>query len=308
MANEIVKHPLSGSTDLFMSDNNNDYVGVCAVGHDPYDIGRTSTSGAVRIPGVTIAQGASLNFCYLIYKYVDVGSANSGSWKFNVHGIDEDNTAAFNTGSPLGRAETSALISVDEGKPTAGGTKSFNVKSIVEEIVGRNNWSSGNHIGITFKNNSSDNDVGASTTESNCYLVWRVSAEPDFTPTPVIKSTPTLPSVDSYGIKISKPGENVLTATEANLYFSTKKKIFKVYQEAEITMASAVYTVTHNLGYVPYAEAFVQSGNYRTRLPNISFTSNVPSGYLEITTTQLKIRATNGVKVYYYIFLDEMAT
>ena len=188
---------------------------ACVVGHWADD----PTNGALRFANVQINKNQSLDAAYLVYKYGDVGDA--GNWKFKLYGIDEDNTASF--GYPFGRPKTSASNTYDEGAPTSGGTKTMNVKSILQEITSRSGWSSGNAVGFLLEDNGSANNVFAFASLTNSYLVYRISSEPNFKPTPKSIAAPTFPTTSDYGIRISKSGVDVRTATESQLFFTTRK-------------------------------------------------------------------------------------
>ncbi len=302
MANEIV----NDADQLFIADGAGDDVGFCAVGNDPFNLGLGETNGAMRFLSVSIPQGITLNMARLVYIYGSVGDG-SGSWKFKVRGIDEDNTSSFSDNNPLGRPQTSAEININEGKPTSGGTKTFDVKSIVEEIVGRGGWSSGNALGITFANQGSDNDIGAQGLITS-YLVWRRNAEPDFTPTPIALPSPAIPDPKSNGIKIARPGFNVLDANEAQLYFTSRKRQFKVISEGQAVTSGVPHRIAHGLGKIPFTQVFAKSGNEWFRLPFMNFSGGSNIGYTLTDDTNLDIYVNNGTTIYYYIFLDELAT
>lgn len=72
-------------------------------------------------------------------------------------------------------------------------------------------------------------------------------------------------SGNDYGIKVSKEGQNVTTATDANLIMSSAFNMFKIVSTAEVvisvgTTAGTVYseTVAHGLGYRPMVLAQVR--------------------------------------------------
>lgn len=303
MANETIVGISNPSNDAFFAHGFGDFTGDCAVGNNIFNFGTGSTSGALRFQNVGISHGQSINFCRLVYKYAGVGGASSGSWKHTVKGIDEDNTASFSSGNPLGRSKTSASITINEGRPTSGGTKEYDVRSIVQEIVNRGGWSSGNAIGITFEDNGTDSQVGAYASMTDSYLVYRISAEPNFKPTPKSVSAPSLPTAQDYGIRISKPGQNVLTATEQELYYSSRRDQLKVYMEGEVSITSSTKTITHNFGYTPFVMLFIKYNGYSTweKYPSVGTT-----GYYVNDSVVYIDGLANGDKIYYYIFIDEL--
>lgn len=282
--------------------------GSCMVGNF---MGLSIYKGALRFTGVNISQGASINFAKLYYKYSSVGS--SGNWKFKCYGIDEDNTNDF-SGDPFGRSKTSAYHQVDEGAPTSGGTKDIDVKDIVKEIIDRGGWSSGNALGFILENDGSANDVYAYASNES-FLIYRLVAEPNFYPTPVTVSAPTFPSTDSYGIKISKPGVEVLTATRSQLLFTTREDVMKIQSEAQVaTTAGVEKLIIHGLAYKPECLVYLRKNGYSFELPRIfSVTETDPTGgntngWYYVDSTYLRIQTTVDADVYYYILLDEQAT
>jgi hypothetical protein len=54
-----------------------------------------------------------------------------------------------------------------------------------------------------------------------------------------------------FGLKVSKPGQNVLTAGDDKLIFSSKLSEHPVYLNFAVTFSGTSYTYTHNLGYYP---------------------------------------------------------
>lgn len=273
--------------------------GSCIVGHWTGD----ATDGALRFTNLAIAKNGSINIAYLVYKYAGVGG--SGQWRFRTRGIAQDNTADFSS-DPMGRTKTTAAVTTDEGQPTSGGTKSINVKSILEEITARGGWSSGNAVGFIMDDQGSDTNVYAGCNEDESYLVYRLAAEPNFTPTPVTVAAPSLPTPRDYGFKIAKPNVNVLTASEEDLFYSTNKMQFKVVAQQQVTTSANPHVITHNLGYKPFAEAFAKSGSVWIRCPYLGLDTNYATPYIEITSTELKIHVAIGTVVYYYIFLDQL--
>lgn len=280
------------------------YSGSCLVGKWDGDIG----NGAMRFTGVNIGQGQSFDMARLYYIYGSVGG--SGTWKFKCWGIDEDNTGSF--GNPMGRSKTSASITVNEGAPTGGGTKWLDVKSIVEEIVGRGGWSSGNALGFLLEDDGSDNDVYAFGSSSS-YFIYRLAAEPNLTPTPVTIAAPTFPAADDIGIKISKPGYEVLTATRSQLLFTTREDVTKIKAEAQVAVTGGVEKlIAHGLSYKPECLVYLRKNGYSFELPRLFGDRTDPigdgaRGYYAVDSTYLRINSATDVDVYYYILLDELA-
>ena len=292
MANETTR----GVNDSWLESGPVDYGGFCLVGDHSGD----DSKGALRFTNLNVNINTTFNLCELVYKYAGVGG--SGTWKWKVRAIDEDNTAAF--GYPFGRTLTTAQITYSEGHPTSGGTKSMNVSSLVEEVVSRSGWSNGNAIGFVLEDNGSDNNVHAFASTINSYLVFRTSAEPNFKPTIVTVSAPTIPPAENYGLKFSSPGISVLTATEEQTTITTGKKQFKVHMEGEVTSGGASITVAHGLGYVPFVMLFIKFNSLTVweKMPSSGFSS-----YYVNSTNLVVPNLVSGDKIYYYIFLEQIS-
>lgn len=272
---------------------------------------------ALRFRGINIGQGASVSYAKIVYKYSTVGSASSGHWKFNVRGIDEDNCGNFEDNNPFGYSRTSANIAIDDGgPPTSGGAKTIDVRSLVNEIVGRSGWSRNNSLGFVMIDDGSDNDVWAGLDPYHSYFIYRENAEPNFTPTPLTVAAPTFPDAKDWGWKQAYPGYNVFDATEDQLYLTTRKRTHKILTQGTVnTTAGVTYQINHNLNYKPFCLVYVKSNttSSRFKVPRFFPTgvqtgpdNDTINGYIQITDTQLLIQTTENAEVYYRIFLDEV--
>jgi len=130
----------------------------------------------------------------------------------------------------------------------------------------------------------------------------------------------------NYGLKISKPGYDVSSASDSELVYSSKFDTLKVFSSGSgsITvpnpMAEQTVTITHNLGYRP---AFM----FYTQIFDV-FSGSVTSGYYMspytdpvggdgsimpyVSTTTLKIRygavhapAGSVINYKYFIFYNK---
>jgi len=129
------------------------------------DSGGSADDGAIRFHNVYVPQGSTIYSARIRFWVWEKG-AGSGNLFFKCFGMDEDNTADFSS-YPLGRPDTTAHI--DPGQitiPSANSYLNINVPDIVEEIVGRGGWSSGNAMGLKFyEEGSSNNDVWFHTSD-----------------------------------------------------------------------------------------------------------------------------------------------
>ena len=121
-----------------------------------------------------------------------------------------------------------------------------------------------------------------------------------------------------YGVKVSKAGQDVKTATGKNLVFSSAHNTPKVKMEGRTSTTvdnedTNTVEITHNLGYKPsFLLYWRDTGEDKTW-----FAMRVRSGYPKVesyvTTSKLYIKvenysgSTKTVRLYYYIFYDEGA-
>jgi hypothetical protein len=134
--------------------------------------------GAVRFGNVNVAQGTTVYNAQFNFK-VD-SRDGSGQVSATVWGIDEDNTAVFNTGT-IATARTKTTASVNTSSTlTAGNSLGVNVTDIVNEILGRVGWTAGNSLGIMAWNNG--------TTGDNAYFEQSGDSTLSITPTETIAS------------------------------------------------------------------------------------------------------------------------
>jgi len=117
---------------------------------DAFDMG-------MRFRNVTIPQGATINSAVIqVFMKFITGSSDIVT---RMQGFDEDDTAAFSSSArPSQRTQTTALIDrtytssefVDETYLSLD-----DCTNIVQEIVDRGGWSSGNAMGFVLKDNGS---------------------------------------------------------------------------------------------------------------------------------------------------------
>jgi hypothetical protein len=137
--------------------------------------------GAVRTQGgVTLDQSETVYSATLNLYIGD--RLGSGQVKMIVYGIDEDNTSSFNGGTPAtARAKTTASVSSNSTLSQGNGL-GVNVKTIVEEIIGRAGWSSGNRIGFIMDDNgtAAGNEYGEFTDSQSTLEIMRSSTLANF--------------------------------------------------------------------------------------------------------------------------------
>ena len=107
-----------------------------------------------------------------------------------------------------------------------------------------------------------------------------------------------------YGIRVSKPGVDALTAGVKDLYLDTSYPILKIKASGTGSLSisdggSDSDVITHNLGYVPkvlvygefYSVYYGEKSNYYRRYPISEFLSTYTSNFeYTISSTQLTIK------------------
>jgi len=307
MANEYIYHPVL-STDLAKESPYGYGTGFWLAGYyaapDP-----GSLLGAIRFPSVTLSPKTVSN-ALLVLHIVTAQPSSNANVKFKIWGIKQTNTANFSS-SPFGRPRTVETVSVEFGDPHSDTMAELSIFRIIDEIVNQSGWNSGNAIGLVWENNgtATDQDRWVYGNDDLSYLMIRPETVPDFTPTPTTVAAPSLPAAENWGIKISKPGSSVLDCPEEDLYFTTRKKLIKIYAEDIYTSTGAGNTtIAHNLGYVPMVTVFgLEVGGNWNRLPVPTYFTDRLTYYVDDTNLYLH-SAASGEKFYYRIFVDKITT
>lgn len=289
--------------------------GFTEVGHNS-DTGVSSNS-AFRFNTVDIPQGFTLNTAELLIR----ASSKVGSNTLRVicYGIDEDNTSNFGS-DPFGRSRTSASNTHSSNIGSIGSYFSIGVTSMANEILGRGGWSANNSMGFLVFDDGSDTGCRILNGSGESYLMYRLAALPDFTPTPVTVAAPTIPGIPTTGdyiVAISRPGtdviEEVIAGNEDNIWFSSWKQKYKVFtQDAFAATGGVTYAVAHGLGYRPMILVYARKNGYSFNLPRwfggaVDPVGGGVQGFCYSTTTDLIVNVALDADIYYYIFYDEQA-
>jgi hypothetical protein len=320
MANRITRTPGDAYDMWYQFDGSGGLSGYGRfnVGYS-YDTDRT-LRGALRFENVQIAKNATGIIGELrMYAYEKVGDKQIAT---KVWGIDEDNTSSF-TSSPLGRTKTSAS-NTHTTNVSSGSYYTIGCGNVVEEIVSRSKWSPGNAMGFIVEDNGTSHDESGGylydqwSDPIDSYFEFRVGDAPNFNPTPKSVAAPSFPSAESFGLKISYPGYDVLSANEQQLYYSSRKRSHKIVSEGVInTTANTTYNIAHGLGYIPFCLAYAKETGSTKRykipryLPIALFQDQFGSldttnGTVEVDSSNLKITTTSNCEVYYRIFIDQL--
>ncbi|KXB08714.1 hypothetical protein AKJ59_00605 [candidate division MSBL1 archaeon SCGC-AAA385M02] len=99
-----------------------------------------------------------------------------------------------------------------------------------------------------------------------------------------------------YGIKVSQSGEDVKTASDSKLMFSSSILTNPVKEVVSISMASSPYTYSHGLSFAPKAWIFYDEGTYWKRVPfELAVGLYIYDMDYEIDATDITIRADSGL-------------
>lgn len=267
----------------------NFYTGGIEIGR-PNDTGDPHENAYLRWQNVTIPAGST----------IDSASVSLSRWytgtlalQLRIQGLDEDNTNAFSTeGDATGRTLTDAYV---DWNPSSSWTEnvdqtSGDIKSIIQEIVNRGSWASGNALGLRIADlNSALYSYGPFN-----YATYYGSYAPlltiNYTPpahliTKDLKYSIVKPiaitkslkyEIDLItntpktfcGVKIAKAGINVLNTNDPrHLKVSSDYNTLKYYWDgtAQIHVQNppkneytVVGYVTHDLGYFPLAMVYAK--------------------------------------------------
>lgn len=247
---------------------------------------------AVRFTNVTVPQGTTITSAYLT---LTAYQTDTDTVDQRIRGFAEDNTANFSS-DPSGRSKTSAQRTQNQAGITNNQTYTYDVTAIVQEIVNRGGWSSGNALGFYFDLNSGlsgsshtlhfHSESSAPTKAPYLEINWggpspsastspsssvSPSASPSVSPSASVSpsSSPSpspMPPPNPAAMKIGKPGVNVLTNSDVEkLKFSSEFGTLKYFDKEALNLSFDASTgditcrgkITHNLGYYPYVEVYV---------------------------------------------------
>jgi len=304
MANEDAYNSTDSDNFATQDGLGNSY-GITGQGHTP---ALGSIKGVIRFPSIPINQGVTVDYA-MLYFYVENNGGDGGTLRTKVYGIDEDNTGVL-TGDPFGRPSTTAVTAKADTEPSVGSYNQLGVTDQVNEILARSGWSNGNAMGFHIVDDGTlDTNWMSDQRTGNTFLLIRVIAQPDFTPTNGSISAPTFPVSTDYGIKISEPGVDVLDATETQLYFSTRKKTLRVLLQAQADISDPPQneiTVAHNLGYTPCILGYRKTDTFRYKINEQWATPLNIGSYIRSDSTNLYVSTEQASTVYYYCFLDPL--
>jgi len=119
--------------------------------------GGTGDGSAIRFSNIYIAQGQTVTGAD--FEWRNVTTTSGSDIKFKIYGIDQDNTSSFSDyGNANGRPKTTAVRTKTQSPITSEFNFGDDWKDLVQEIVNRPGWSSGNAMGFVFNDNGSATD------------------------------------------------------------------------------------------------------------------------------------------------------
>jgi len=134
---------------------NSDTTSYLGVNYDDEEIEYKYYAGYFRFTNIAAAQGATIKSAYLsLYKTGYIGY--TGNHSFYVAALDADNQAAPTVASHLNHSNytTAEVVWNDDGAIRTASNDSFvkspDIKTVIQEIVDRPGWSTGNSIVLTF--------------------------------------------------------------------------------------------------------------------------------------------------------------
>lgn len=109
-------------------------------------------------------------------------------------------------------------------------------------------------------------------------------------------------------MRVSLPGYNALTdgtIDHYSVYADNDNILIKEEARGTITLSNNSFgTITHNLGYVPYAQCYMKNGNNFENIAGGDLYNDAQKFYVG-TNSLVVANFTGGTKTfYYYIFYD----
>lgn len=242
----------------------------------------THTVG-LRFSGVGIIQGSTINSA-ILKGYTAGVSGQSGSEivRIKIYGIDEDQTADF-TSDPTGRPKTTANADWDfEPSVSISSQTSGSIVSLVQEIVDRGGWSSGNEMGFLLEDDGSDTVAqvwyaynGDPTKDFELTVTWTTPASTSSTTSTSTSTSTTSTSTSTSSstttqipdpnyaqgiMRITKEGKEVIDSNYLDDFFlDSDYPLLKVHDYGSFTTnIIGTKEIAHSLGYIPYAMVFSQ--------------------------------------------------
>jgi|GEM_PF-6466093 len=254
------------------------------------EIGNTdfgAENGYLRWRNVTIPNGATITSAYVtLSKWSDI----TENLSLQIKGIDEDNTADF-TNDASSRSQTTAYVNWAISTDWSADTEktSPDIKTVIQEIIDRAEWSSGNSLAIRVNDNGSSagnyGQFNAYPDESSLAPQLTINYNDPSTTTTTSSSTSSTTTTSTttstsrttlnHGIKASKEGFDVESEKNLkNFIFHSARGVYGFRSIQEVTIVTnasgeASGEITHDFGYVPQCIVSVQNyDDIRVMVPN----------------------------------------
>jgi len=234
---------------------------------------------AVRFTTVAIPQGATINDAYFLYEAQDTDASTDN---VKIYGEDVDDAAMpsttfANADSPTNKTPTTAYV--EWTLPNQTDNESYispDIKTVIQEIVDREGWSSGNDMCILIRNNGATENHNALNTAGKfvLYITYTegggtsaslspstsISASPSLSPS---TSTSTSPSVSESSSISASTSESVSPSVSE----STSESVSPSISESSSISASTS----------PSTSASVSPSTSISQSPSVSPSTSVSS-------------------------------
>lgn len=117
---------------------------------------------------------------------------------------------------------------------------------------------------------------------------------------------------DTYGFKVSKPGEDVNTASGADLVLDIDSTVLKVFASGTLQKkySDGTIAIAHNLGYIPHFLVYGNGGSgdphyYLGTGKKPLFEVPVILAWADTSNVYFYVGSATNVSIYYYIFYDK---
>ena len=227
-------YPAAGTDDgISSSDSNfNNNWEYCAFGLW-FGAGPTVRNAFFRFPDVTIDQGSTITSCLLKVYGVTVNPfpPRAGSTYLNVYLVDEDNPDAPISDAEYNNLSVTDAIEWEEANDWTTDTlyESPELKTILQNIVDRGGFSSGNAVIVLVKDNSSglnayqktrSYDYDSGSKKAELYVEWEsASSSEEVTAEPLIGIGSLSALVTGNNVRVTVPSFIAQSSLEASVLY-----------------------------------------------------------------------------------------
>ena len=227
--------------------------------------------GFFRFTNIPIGQGSTIDSAYLKVYTHEFGLSNAVN--IRIRATDEDDASAFPSSSgtntdPVNRPRTSASVTGSIPSTRNYLWTSPDIKSVIQEVVDRGGWEDGNAMAIAIENNGSSfaNELNAYeyNTSKAAELIINYTGTSTYQKQVIVTAKIINPERD-VGIKVMKPTYDVKTDDDpTHQIFNSDYDSLKYFTSGSVTVTLLAddvadsEAVTHNLGYLPYAEVYAK--------------------------------------------------